>query len=149
MTDTVQSFDYDHELRVMALQDRLRKKIPRELREVDVPGKSFFMLSFAELFATRRAEQLPADVHTLWQALNDLELQPIMTPGGYPYASPPAVIDELCAKCNDAVQKHGRESAKHDAARKALHATMYAGMTAEQYSEWRVEQRRDAANIGF
>lgn len=141
--------DFEHELRVMALQDKLRKKIPRELREVDVPGKSLFVLSFAELFATRRAAQLPADVHTLWQALNDLESQPIMTPGGYPYAAPPAVINELSDKCHDAVQKHGRESAKHDAARKALHAAMYGGMTADEHSEWRIEQRRSAANIGF
>jgi hypothetical protein len=139
----------DLELSITGLQEKLRKRIPRELREVDQPGFSYCVLSLAELFATKRAERLSQEVHALWKALNALEPQTIMTPGGYPYAKPPAVIFPLSEKCHAAVKNHGQDSPQHNAARNVLLAAMYDGMTVEEYTAVRIQRRRDAANVGF
>lgn len=128
----------------------LRAKLESATVDIrNVPGLTV-PLSVPELFATRRAAGLPVKVRQMWKALNDLDEQEIKAPGGYPYAALPDVLVPLSDKCYEAVKKHGRLSPEHNAERQAFSDACYGeGLNAQSYEQLKLQQRRDAANVGY
>src|SRR3977135_3435706 len=67
----------EHGFAVVALEGAIDKALPLRIRYMPT---GFDYLSWTELFASKRAETLPAEVIALWDALCSLETQLVYPP---------------------------------------------------------------------